>query len=80
MVRGKSKWIGPFEKTIEKGIASLRTNPEKFQKKYDEVHVYFLKTFPFGIHYKIDFENRVVLIVAFFHTSRDLTNWKKEED
>ncbi|MEH6764878.1 MAG: type II toxin-antitoxin system RelE/ParE family toxin [Aequorivita antarctica] len=56
-------------------IFQIQHYPEAFQKRTKEVHIVYLKTFPFGIFYKIyPLEIRVI---AFLHTSRDPKIWKK---
>lgn len=53
----------------------LLANPQLFQLKYRATRVLYLKTYPFGIHYRID-ENEVI-ILAVIHTSRNPKTWKE---
>ncbi len=53
----------------------LTKNPEKFQVKYRNTRVRYLKNFPFGIHYQIK-KNSFIEILAIIHTSRNPNSWK----
>lgn len=63
-----------FQKHVFKAVNSIRDNPLKVQIRYSETRVFFLKKFPFGIHFNV-FGNEI-LIVAVFHTSIDPGNWR----
>jgi len=51
----------------------LQKNPKKFQVRYSNVRIAFLKKFPFGIHYLID--KKSIIILSVFHTSRNSDDW-----
>jgi len=55
----------------------LEDSPEKFALRYDEVHCLPVKNFPFLIHYRIDKQNRVVLVEAILNTYRNPQLWEK---
>ncbi|WP_439488309.1 type II toxin-antitoxin system RelE/ParE family toxin [Algoriphagus sp.] len=57
-----------FEKEFIIAIDELTHQPQKFQIRYQNVRIHFLKKFPYGIHFQIN-ENSI-LIIAVFHTSR----------
>ncbi|KGO94357.1 type II toxin-antitoxin system RelE/ParE family toxin [Flavobacterium subsaxonicum] len=57
-----------FLKDLNSAIDIISKDPEKFQVRYRDVRIKFLKKFDFGIHYIID-ENSIH-ILAVFHTSR----------
>jgi plasmid stabilization system protein ParE len=63
-----------FEKYIFKAVDSIRDNPLKIQVRYADTRVFFLKKFPFGIHFNV--AGNDILIVAVFHTSLDPGFWK----
>lgn len=63
-----------FEKHISKAVDSIQDNPLKSQVKYGDTRVFFLKKFPFGIHFKVSAND--ILIVAVFHTSLNPKKWK----
>ena len=52
----------------------LKKNPNLFEVKYKNSRVRYLKTFPFGIHYRI-LNNSIVEILAVLHTSRNPKTW-----
>lgn len=62
-----------FENHIDEAVASIQTNPFKTQIRYKDTRVFFLKKFPFGIHFQV--KRSVILIVAVFHTSEDPEKW-----
>jgi plasmid stabilization system protein ParE len=63
-----------FEEYVKKAVSSIQNNPLKTQVRYSNTRVFFLKKFPFGIHFQVQ-ENHI-LIVAVFHTSKDPEKWK----
>jgi plasmid stabilization system protein ParE len=63
-----------FEKHFSKAVDSIQDNPLKFQIRYNNTRVFFLKKFPYGIHFNVN--NKNILIIAVFHTSQNPTNWK----
>lgn len=65
-----------FEDHINKAINSIVGNPLKTQILYGNTWVFFLKKFPYGIHFQADEMEKSILIVAVFHTSRDPKKWK----
>lgn len=68
MVRSTTKNLGTsFEKNIVKAIESIEDNPFSFQKRNGQNRIYFLKRFPYGIHYQL--KGSEILIIAVFHTS-----------
>ncbi len=64
-----------FQKEILSGIESIKSNPNKFQIRYEIVRVYFLRKFPFGIHYS--FSENSIIIIGIFHTSQNPEKWRK---
>jgi toxin ParE1/3/4 len=63
-----------FEKQVLKAIESIKSNPMKNQIRYGDIRVYFLISFPFGIHFNVLDKN--ILIVGIFHTSLHPERWK----
>jgi toxin ParE1/3/4 len=64
-----------FELCLEAGLHELQRNPMSFQKKYREVHVYYITRFPYGVYYLVD-ANRIK-VMAVSHTSRKPQSWVK---
>ncbi len=65
-----------FEEHILKAVDNIQSNPLKTQVRYKNTRIFFLKKFPYGIHFRVDKAKKFILIVAAFHTSRDSKNWK----
>ncbi|KAB1063488.1 type II toxin-antitoxin system RelE/ParE family toxin [Salibacter halophilus] len=58
-----------FQDYIFKAVKSVRINPLKYQVRYDDVRICFLKKFPYGVHFTVTEDE--ILIIAVFHTSLD---------
>lgn len=63
-----------FEKHISKALDSIKENPLKNQIRYGSVRVFFIKKFPYGIHFYVS--DNYILVVGVFHTSRDPEKWE----
>lgn len=61
--------VSDYLRAVNNAIISVRQNPQHFQKKYKEVRIIFIKTFPFGLYYTI--EDSTIFVHAVLHTSRD---------
>jgi plasmid stabilization system protein ParE len=64
-----------FEEHVLKAVGSIQSNPLKTQIRYGSTRVFFLKKFPYGIHFQVNEELKSILIVAVFHTARDSEKW-----
>jgi len=64
-----------FELCLEAGLDQISRNPNAFQKKYKNVKIKFISRFPYGIHYR--FEKDEIIVLGVFHTSRSPKNWSK---
>lgn len=53
----------------------IKTKPTSFQLKHKDTRVRYIKSFPFGIHYRIKNKN-IIEILAVLHTSRNPNIWK----
>ncbi|MFZ6053145.1 type II toxin-antitoxin system RelE/ParE family toxin [Halocola ammonii] len=69
----QSKLGERFERRIESAIENIKDNPLKIEVKYGNVRIFFLKKFPYGIHFTVARDE--ILIVSVFHTSRDPKKW-----
>lgn len=56
-------------------VQVLSKNPQAFQKRIEDARIVYLKSFSYGVFYKI--YNKEVRIIAILHTSRDPKIWKK---
>ncbi len=66
-----------FEKHISRALDNIRENPLTIQNRYGSVRVYFMKKFPYGIHFYVS--DNSILVVAVFHTSRDPEKWDERK-
>jgi plasmid stabilization system protein ParE len=66
-----------FMAEVRDKVHFIQHNPESFNVKYDGVRAAVLTTFPYLIHYSIDNNNKLVIISAVLHTSRNPKTWKK---
>ena len=64
-----------FELCLEAGVDAILRNPDAFQKKYRNIKVRFISRFPYGIHYR--FEKNEIIVIGLFHTSRSPKNWSR---
>lgn len=62
-----------FEVKILKAMAYIQKKPLSKQIRYGNIRIYFLKKFPYGIHYKVSANQ--ILVVAVFHTARSPIRW-----
>jgi plasmid stabilization system protein ParE len=62
-----------FEKHVSKAVDSIWSNPLKTPVRYVSTRVFYLKKFPFGIHFNVTGNN--ILTVAVFHTSLNPEKW-----
>jgi plasmid stabilization system protein ParE len=69
----KSSLGNSYKTNILKAMESIQKNPFKVQVRYKDVRIFFLKKFPYGIHFNIN-EN-IILIIAVFHTSKNPNRW-----
>ncbi|AZI34083.1 type II toxin-antitoxin system RelE/ParE family toxin [Kaistella carnis] len=57
--------------SVTSKLKFVASNPLSSEIKYDEVHVTYLKHFPFAIHYLYINEQSVIFVSAIFHTSQN---------
>jgi len=49
----------------------IAKTPEGFQVKYKEVRTLLLKQFPYHVHYLIDAEKKLIVILAIIHAYKN---------
>lgn len=64
-----------FELCLEAGIDTILRNPDAFQKKYKNIKIRFISRFPYGIHYRL--EESEIIVLGVFRTSRSPKKWSK---
>jgi toxin ParE1/3/4 len=66
-----------FSDDVSSAIESIQRNPLKTQIRYSNTRVFFLQTFPYGIHFQVDNTANRILILAVLHTSQDPKQWRQ---
>jgi predicted ester cyclase len=67
-----------FHTEVKSSFKKLKIHPF-FQVRYDNVHCFPLKKFPYMIHYTVDEGNKQIIIRAVFNTSRKPEIWKRSK-
>lgn len=62
-----------FELCLEEGYADILYLPLGYQVRYKNVHIKFIRRFPYGIYYMVDGKN--VTVIAVLHSSKSPKNW-----
>ncbi len=60
-----------FEKAIEKQVKLIAIKPFQYQKKLQEYREAKVEKFPYILVYKVYEQQKKILVVAVFHTSRN---------
>lgn len=60
---------------IREAYHFLEMMPKSFQKKYKSVRTLLLKQFPFHIHYLVDDQNQIVVVLAIIHSYRNPSDY-----
>ncbi|EDM45484.1 hypothetical protein SCB49_06742 [unidentified eubacterium SCB49] len=63
-----------FIAELEVCILHISKNPEAFQKRIEDARIVYLKSFSYGVFYKI--YSSEIRIIAILHTSRNPDIWK----
>lgn len=72
----KQKGLGKrFIVIIRKCFLLLKTNPNAFQIRYDDIRTIITPKFPFMIHFSINEISKKVIIISVLHTSRNPESW-----
>lgn len=57
-----------FSEYVEAAIETISKRPFQTQIKYRNVRIFYLRKFPYGIHYEVS--DNEIRIFSVFHTSR----------
>jgi plasmid stabilization system protein ParE len=60
-----------FTHAIRSKLVLIGENPHKYAVRYKKARTALLRRFPFMIHFIIDEPQRIVVVLAIWHTSRD---------
>ncbi len=63
-----------FEQEIRQGIEYLKQEAQTIQVRYKTTRIYFLKRFPFGIHFQLTGSD--VLIIGVFPMRENPEKWR----
>ena len=76
----KLKELGKrFLAEVDKKINFIKINSLASNIRYDEIHTTVLDVFPFIIHYKVEIDQKAIVIVAVLHTSLDPKKWQSRK-
>lgn len=83
-IREAAKWYNKQEKglgkrfteDVRRNVHFIRQNPQASSIRYNVIRTAVLNVFPFMIHYTVDEENKIVIVSAVLHTSRNPELWK----
>lgn len=67
-----------FYESLKSKLKKISTNPLRFQLSFKESRSALLDKFPYQIHFKIVELDRVVVIFAITHTSRNPRIWREK--
>ena len=65
-----------FITQIRKAVHFIRQNNKATVVRYENVHTALLNKFPYMIHFTVDDHQKLIIIVAVLHTSRNPEVWK----
>lgn len=65
-----------FTTEVRERIEFIKSNPNSVAIRYDSIRTLPLRVFPYMIHFELDLENKLIIVFAVFHTSRDSNEWK----
>ena len=64
-------------KSFDNALSFIEKNPLKCQVRYDDIRIYFMDTYQFGIHYFLD--KQTIYILGLFHQHQSDDSWKIPE-
>ncbi|MBO6523658.1 MAG: type II toxin-antitoxin system RelE/ParE family toxin [Balneolaceae bacterium] len=67
-----------FEDFVNECLVQLEQNPF-FQIRYDDIHCFPLKKYPYMIHFLIDEHKQLITVMAVFNTAKDPKIWKERK-
>jgi plasmid stabilization system protein ParE len=86
-IKEAAKWYNSRQKGLGKRFTNevrlklntLKPNPYINEVRYDEIRTSVFEVFPFMAHYSINEKQKLVIISAVLHTSRDPNIWSERE-
>ena len=71
----KDKLGKKFLADVSQTTGLIKRNPYGYTVRYDDIRTAVLDVFPFMIHYRIDELDKLIIIAAVLHTSRNPDIW-----
>jgi len=65
-----------FTLEVRKKIKFIKQYPVSIAIRYDGIRTAVLDVFPYMIHFTVDPQNKLVIIIAILSTHRDPETWK----
>ena len=83
-IRQAAKWYNSkqsglgkrFTQQVRQKVTFIKQYPKGANIRYDKVRTAVLEDFPFMIHYSVDDDKQLVLVVAVLHTAKNPKTWK----
>lgn len=73
----KQKGLGKrFTTTVREKVKFLKSEPFAIATRYVQTKTAVLDVFPYMIHYSVDNNKKLIVILAVLHTSRNPDIWK----
>ena len=69
-----------FTNQVREKVNLIKQNPYSSTNRYEKIRTAVLDVFPFMIHYLIDASDKLVIITAILHTSRNPDLWKADRE
>jgi len=67
-----------FTQSIKECVKIIQQQPESFQERYKNNRIGIPEKFPYLIIYNVDNNNKVVVIIAVFHSSQNPQKWQSK--
>lgn len=62
---------------VKKKGKQLQSFPYSSENRYLDVRTALLEKFPYMLHYIVDYDNKLVVVLAVLHTSQDPKIWNE---
>lgn len=56
-----------FSTEVEKALDKIKQDPLLYQIRYRQIRIKHLDVFPFGVHYHLDSDARLIIVTAILH-------------
>jgi len=66
-----------FVSSVKDSIDLITEHPELFAERHNNTRTAPVKDFPFLIHYGVNSNKHLIILLAIIHTARNPENWPK---